>query len=80
MKNATSYVNISVCKSNIKTKKSTYYTKVRKSGKLSSDALLQKVKMSVPYIDVEMVKIAVEKMAEIMLEEAKKGTIIDFLD
>ena len=74
------FINISVCQSNIKSKKGTYYGKVCKTGHLSTKQILQLAKDRSPYIDIPMVESALETIADVILDMAAQGYNVDFFN
>ena len=73
------YVSVSICKSNIKHKEKTYYARVCKTGKVNQQALLSLLKEKAPYIDIDMLKLGLEKMQKLIVELASSGKTVDFL-
>ena len=78
MSNEKKFLSISVCKSNVK--KDTYYGKVAFKGTVSVEELLYTLKEGAPYIDIQMVKIALEKLSNIIVDYAASGYIVNFFD
>ena len=78
MSNEKKFLSISVCKSNVK--KDTYYGKVAFKGTVSVEELLYTLKEAAPYIDIQMVKIALEKLSNIIVDYAASGYIVNFFD
>ena len=72
------FVNVSVCQSNIKAKKGTYYGRVCKIGHINTKQLLQIVKDRTSYIDIPMVESALEKIADVMLDMVGQGYSVEF--
>ncbi len=72
------FVNVSVCQSNIKAKKGTYYGRVCKTGHIETKQLLQIVKERSPYIDIPMVESALEKIADVVLDMVGQGYSVEF--
>ena len=78
MSNEKKFLSISVCKSNVK--KDTYYGKVAFKGTVSVEELLYTLKEGAPYIDIQMVKIALEKLSNVIVDYAASGYIVNFFD
>ena len=78
MSNEKKFLSISVCKSNVK--KDTYYGKVAFKGTVSVEELLYTLKEGAPYIDIQMVKVALEKLSNIIVDYAASGYIVNFFD
>lgn len=78
MSNEKKFLSISVCKSNVK--KDTYYGKVAFKGTVSVEELLYTLKEAAPYIDIQMVKIALEKLSNVIVDYAASGYIVNFFD
>ena len=74
------FVNISVCQSNIKSKKGTYYGKVCKLGRLNQENLLALLKERNPHLDISLVASAFEQMANIILDMVGQGYNVDFFN
>ena len=74
------FVNVSVCESNIKSKKGTYYGKVCKVGRLNSQNLLAILKERAPHLDVSLVSSAFEQMVDIVLDMVGQGYNVDFFN
>ena len=72
------FVNVSICESNIKAKKGTFYGRVCKLGHINTKQILQIVKEKSPYIDVPMVESALEKIADVILDMVAQGYNVDF--
>ena len=72
------FVNVSVCESNIKAKKGTYYGRVCKMGHLSTKQVLQMAKDRSPHIDIPLVESALQTIADVILDMAGQGYSIDF--
>jgi len=72
------FVNVSVCQSNIKSKKGTYYGKVCKTGHLSTKQILLLAKDRSPYIDIPMVESALQTIADVILDMAGQGYNVEF--
>ena len=71
------FVNVSVCKCNIKAKPGTYYARVCKTGRVGSEELLAQLKHAMPYLDVNMMRAGMEKMVELIAELATSGKDVD---
>ena len=78
--NENSFVNVSVCKCNIKSKPNTFYARVCKSGKVGSEELLLHLKKEAPYIDVNMMRAGLEKITEIVANLTASGKDVDFFN
>ena len=74
------FVNVSVCQSNIKAKKGTYYGKVCKSGRLNAKNLLAILKERAPQFDIALVASAFEQMMDIVLDMVGQGYNVDFFN
>ena len=74
------FVNVSVCQSNIKSKKGTYYGNVCKLGRLNQENLLAILKERNPHLDISLVSSAFEQMANIILDMAAQGYNVDFFN
>jgi len=72
------FVNVSVCQSNIKSKKGTYYGKVCKTGHLSTKQILQIAKDRSPHINIPLIESALETIADVILDMAGQGYSVDF--
>ena len=72
------FVNVSVCKCNIKAKPGTYYARVCKTGRVSSEELLARLKQAAPYLDINMMHAGMEKMVELISDLATSGKDVDF--
>ena len=71
------FVNVSVCKCNIKAKPGTYYARVCKTGRVGSEELLAQLKQAAPYLDINMMRAGMEKMVELIAELAASGKDVD---
>ena len=71
------FVNVSVCKCNIKAKPGTYYARVCKTGRVSSEELLARLKQAAPYLDINMMRAGMEKMVTLITELAASGKDVD---
>ena len=71
------FVNVSVCKCNIKAKPGTYYARVCKTGRVGSEELLAQLKQVAPYLDVNMMRAGMEKMVELIADLAASGKDVD---
>ena len=71
------FVNVSVCKCNIKAKPGTYYARICKTGRGSSEELLAQLKQVAPYLDINMMRAGMEKMVELIAELATSGNDVD---
>lgn len=78
MLNGEKYVKLSVCKSNIK-EKGSYYTRVCKKGRLTTDDLVNNVKEKTPCVDIHNFKMALEVFSEVLVERLEEGYDIDLL-
>ena len=76
----TSFVNVSICKGNIKSKKNTYYARVCKTGRVGIEELLSILKSKAPYIDINMMRAGMEKMQEIIVELVASGKDVDIFN
>ena len=74
------FANVSICKSNIKSKPNTYFARVCKTGKVDGEELLAKLKSEAPYIDVNMMRAGMEKMIELIAELVASGKDVDFFN
>jgi len=74
------FVNVSVCQSNIKSKKGTYYGNVCKLGRLNQENLLALLKERNPHLDISLVASAFEQMANIILDMVGQGYNVDFFN
>ena len=74
------FVNVSVCKSNIKSKKNTFFARVCKTGHVGSEELLNRLKDAAPYIDINMMRAGMEKMVDIIVELTSSGKDVDFFN
>ena len=72
------FVNVSICQSNIKSKKGTYYGNVCKTGHVSTKQILQLAKDRSPYIDIPMVESALQTIADVILDMAAQGYNVEF--
>lgn len=72
------FVNVSVCESNIKTKKGTYYGRVCNMGHINTKELLQIAKDRSPHIDIPLVESALQTIADVILDMAGQGYSVDF--
>ena len=80
MKREVKYVDVSVCKSNIKSKNSVYYGVVQRQGRLNGRELLQELAKKAPYIDIPMMQAGMEKMMDVIFDLLTSGFDIDFFD
>lgn len=71
-------VDVSIEKSNIKSKENTYYARVCNKGHVDEKTLLSILKRQAPYIDITMIKMAFEKMQEVIINLVKEGKTVDF--
>ena len=74
------FVNVSICKSNIKSKKNTYYARVCKTGRVQTEELLSRLKSEAPYIDINMMRAGMEKMVDIIFNFVANGKSVDFFN
>ena len=74
------FVNISVCQSNIKSKKGTYYGRVCKTGHLSTKQILLLAKDRSPHINIPLIESALETIADVILDMAAQGYNVDFFN
>ena len=72
------FVNISICQSNIKSKKGTYYGKVCKMGHLNTKQILQIAKDRSPHINIPLIESALETIADVILDMAGQGYSVEF--
>ena len=68
---------VSICKSNIKHKKNTYYARVCKTDHVNIDALLSILKTKSAQVDVELMRANLLKMKEIIIDLACEGKSVD---
>ena len=73
-------VDVSIEKSNIKSKENTYYARVCKKGRVNTEKLLSILKEKATYIDINMMKVALEKLEEIIFDLVSEGQTVDFLN
>ena len=73
-------VDVSIEKSNIKSKENTYYARVCKKGRVNTEKLLSILKEKATYIDINMTKVALEKLEEIIFDIVSEGQTVDFLN
>ena len=73
-------VDVSIEKSNIKSKENTYYARVCKKGRVNTEKLLSILKAKATYIDINMMKVALEKLEEIIFDLVSEGQTVDFLN
>ena len=71
------FVNVSVCKCNIKAKPGTYYARVCKTGRVDGEELLAQLKQVAPYLDINMMRAGMEKMVELIVNLATSGKDVD---
>ena len=74
------YVDVSICKSNIKHKKGTYYARVCNTGHITTEQLFSVLKEKYPAIDVDMIRMGLEKLEGIIFDLAVAGKKVDFLN
>ena len=75
MLNEKKYVKVSMCKSNVK--KSTYYARVCKKGKVSEQDLINKVREKAPYIDINSLEVGLKVLSEVIVECVEAGLDVD---
>ena len=74
------FVNLSICKCNIKSKPNTFYARVCNTGRVSSEELLSCLKKEAPYLDIDMLRAGMEKMANLIANMAASGKTVDFFN
>ena len=74
------FVNVSVCKCNIKSKPHTFYGRVCKTGRVETNTLLSRLKEVAPYIDINMMEAGMKKIAELIAELVASGMDVDFFN
>ena len=72
------FINVSVCQSNIKSKKGTYYGRVCKMGCINTKQVLALAKERSPHINIPLVESALEAIADVILDMAAQGYSVDF--
>ncbi len=78
MSNEQKYVNVSICQSNIKSKKDVYFARVCKEGRVGENELLSILQKKVPCIDINTMRVGLEKLVDVILELAASGMDVDF--
>lgn len=76
------YVNVSVCKSNIKSKKGSYFGRVCKEGCVSDEQLLQELKKRIKGMDIDtlVLEALMKKMGSVIFDFLASGYDVDFFD
>lgn len=76
------YVNVSVCKSNIKSKKDFYFGRVCKEGHVNERHILHEVKKRTAGIDIDIpiIEAVMKKMSEVVFDFLADGYDVDFFD
>ena len=72
------FVNVSVCQSNIKAKKGTYYGRVCKMGHINTKQVLALAKDRSPHINIPLIESALETIADVIFDMAGQGYSVEF--
>ena len=72
------FVNVSICESNIKSKKGTYYGRICKMGHLTTKQVLQIAKDRSPHLNIPIIESALETIADVILDMAGQGYTVEF--
>ena len=73
-----SFVNVSICKSNLASSKKTYYANVCNTGRVSTEELLSLLREEMSYMDVDMVELAFRKLSKLIINLSIQGKSVEF--